>query len=242
MQCEPQDDTFASLVDTDVAVGSIEERKLSFDEKLALLEEAVTKHPLNREVLYKMLAFCSVERSVSEIEVEVASYPEFKSATQNPHHMAQTLERAYGLSLIERDAQKMVVLPEQKEGLTEDEIDDLVCSQFFRVTDVGAHFVSLHHPKARLVELLDLAPQRAATYIDLLEFVSEKPRTYFAIQALLQGKPALETVIDGERTIMQPSVFVDKLERAGALVWSGEWSLTEEGEAFLKDLKETETK
>ena len=39
---------------------------------------------------------------------------------------------------------------------------------------------------------------------------------------------------------MQPSVFVDKLERAGALVWNEGWRLTEEGEAFLQDLKASE--
>ena len=57
---------------------------------------------------------------------------------------------------------------------------------------------------------------------------------------LLRGRPVLETVIGGERRRMQPSVFVDKLERSGALVWKEGWCLTEEGDAFLRDLKASE--
>ena len=53
----------------------------------------------------------------------------------------------------------------------------------------------------------------------------------------LLGSSALQTVIDGRVETMQPSVFVDKLERAGALVWKEGWTLTEEGREFLEDLK-----
>ena len=49
---------------------------------------------------------------------------------------------------------------------------------------------------------------------------------------LLLGRPALQTVIDGHVETMQPSVFVDKLERSGALVWKEGWCLTEEGTRF----------
>ena len=239
---EEKDNGFAHLADIDLAAEAAPAPKpeLSFDERLAILEETVTKHPLNREILYKMLAFCAEERALTAVEEQTAAYPEFKNTTQNQHHMAMTLVRAGGLDLIERDEQGAEVTDEQKAGLTEDEVDDLVCSVSFRTTEVGTRFVQQHHPKARLVELLDLAPERAGTYQEVLEFVSQEPRTYPQIENLLRGRPALETVVDGERMVMQPSVFVDKLERSGALVWSDKWKLTEEGEAFLLDLKANE--
>lgn len=87
------------------------------------------------------------------------------------------------------------------------------------------------------MELLQLAPERADVYIELLEFTREKPRAYGEIVELLRGRPILQTVINGVRHTMQPSVFVDKLERSGALVWNEGWCLTEEGDAFLQDLK-----
>ena len=94
-----------------------------------------------------------------------------------------------------------------------------------------------NRPSARLVDLLHLAPERAETYIELLEFVDVDARSYPEIEALLSGRPVLEIIIDGNRETMQPSVFVDKLERAGALVWKDGWTLTEEGREFLEDLK-----
>ncbi|WP_232050817.1 hypothetical protein [Arabiibacter massiliensis] len=237
LEAESEDNGLAEPADTDVAPEEEAPVELTFDEKLFLLEEAVTKHPLNREVLYKTLAYCAEERTLQDLEAKIASWPEFKTATQNQARMADTLVRAHGLERIERDADGEPITPEQKEGLDEDAIDDLVQSVSFRATDVGARFVEQHRPRARLVELLQLAPERAGTYIELLEFTAEKPRSYGEISELLRGRPVLETVIDGTRHTMQPSVFVDKLERAGALVWKEGWSLTEEGEAFLQDLR-----
>ena len=145
--------------------------------------------------------------------------------------------KKYGLDMIERDEEGNRVLPEQKEGLSEDEVDDLVAEISFKSTDVGDWFVDYNKPSARLVDLLHLVPERTDTYIELLEFVEAAPRPYGQIEELLLGSSALQTVIDGRVETMQPSVFVDKLERAGALVWKEGWTLTEEGREFLEDLK-----
>lgn len=229
--------TNAAIIDASVQEDNMPVEPVSFDEMLAVLEEVVTRHPLNRELLYKTLVFCSEEQELSVIETHITESPEFKTATQTPYHLITTLAKAYGLACIERDEQGNPIDSEDKQGLDEDELDDLVCTESYRTTDVGARFVALHHPRARLVELLNLAPERTATYLELLNFVSESPRSYGEITELLAGRPALETLIDGERAIMQPSVFVDKLERTGVLVWEGGWTLTKEGSAYLKELQ-----
>ena len=199
--------------------------------RLAAIEDTVCRHPLNREVLYRMLAYCAEERALDDLEREAASWPEFETATQNQYRLAEHLVRAGGLDRI---------MEQDKEGLDEDAVDDLVRSVAFRTTEAGVRFVEQHRPRARLVELLQLAPERADVYIELLEFVRARPRAYNDIVELLRGRPVLETVIGGERRRMQPSVFVDKLERSGALVWKEGWCLTEEGDAFLRDLKASE--
>lgn len=217
-----------------------EEIELSFDQKLDALNLTVMRHPLNREILYKALAYCREERLLREAEDYIASLPQFELATQNQYYLLMSLVKAHGLEFIERDDDGNRVTAEMKEGLTEDEADDLVATWSFKTTDVGDWFVDYNKPKARLIDLLDLVPERADTYTELLEFVADEPRTYGQIESLLRGRPALETIIDGHRETMQPSVFVDKLERAGALIWDKEgWTLTEEGRDFLQDLKET---
>lgn len=242
MSAEMTEETLLDPAITDVAVLEEQEtestsRELTFDQKIDALGTAVTRHPLNKECLYKTLVFCSEEKPLREIEEEIATYPEFQSATQNQYHMVTTLVRFYGLELIERDDEGNQILPEQKEGLTEDEIDDLVATLNYRTTEVGNEFVRLFAPHSRLIDLLDLAPERSETYAELLDFVRAQPRSYDEIKELLAGKPALETIIAGRRETMQPSVFVDKLERAGALVWNKGWKLTEEGEGFLEELQ-----
>lgn len=212
--------------------------ELTFEERLAELNRTVMRHPLNREILYKALAFCGKERPLREAEDFIAALPQFERATQNQYYLLMSLVRAHGLELIERDEAGEVVTAEQKEGLTEDEVDDLVAAISFKSTEVGDWFVEYNRPSARLVDLLHLVPERTDTYIELLEFVGEAPRPYSQIETLLSGREALQTIIDGRVETMQPSVFVDKLERAGALVWKDGWTLTEEGREFLRDLKE----
>lgn len=229
-------------VDTDEGLLDITQetepqRELSFSEKLICLEEAVTRHPLNREVLYAILRYCNTEHALSDVEEFIAGLPQFKTATQNQYRMIETLQKAYGLEAIEYDVEGRSVDPEIKATLTEDEIDDLIVSVSFQTTEVGNRFVEQHHPKARIAELFDLSPERAEAYKDVLAFIEQSPRTYHEVSAFLDGSPALETEIDGRLTTMQPSVFLDKLERAGALVWNEKWELTMEGGDFLDELK-----
>ncbi|WP_449316367.1 hypothetical protein [Rubneribacter sp.] len=213
---------------------------LSPEEKLAALEEAVARHPLNREVLYKILAYCAEERALEDMERKIASWPEFRGATQNQRRMAETLVRAHGLERKEYDADDAAITPKRMEGLGEDEASDLAASIAYRTTEAGARFVERHRPRARLEELLQLSPDRAPAYLELLAFAAEKPRTYGEVVGLLRGRPVLETAIDGTRLTMQPSVLVDKLERCGALVWDDGWTATEEGRAFLRERKARE--
>ena len=126
--------------------------------RLAAIEDTVCRHPLNREVLYRMLAYCAEERALDDLEREAASWPEFETATQNQYRLAEHLVRAGGLDRIERDERGAIVMEQDKEGLDEDAVDDLVRSVAFRTTEAGVRFVEQHRPRARLVELLQLAP------------------------------------------------------------------------------------
>ena len=49
--------------------------ELTFEEKLAELNRTVMRHPLNREILYKTLAFCAEERPLREAEDFIAALP-----------------------------------------------------------------------------------------------------------------------------------------------------------------------
>ncbi len=219
----------------EASVPTIEE--LTFDQAYDILGRCVTRHPLNRDVLYDALVYCAEERILRDAENHLAALPAFATATQNQYFLLMSLVKAYGLDYIERDEAGELVTADRKEGLTEDEIDDLVATVSFKTTEVGLSFVEQNKPQARLVSLLQLNPERVDTYREVLEFVDGQPRSYNDIKELLAGRPVLQTFIDGKLETMQPSVFVDKLERAGALVWNNGWTLTREGKEFLIDLQ-----
>ena len=105
-------------------------------------------------------------------------------------------------------------------------------------TPAGLAVVEQHAPRARIIELLDLVPERKDAYIELLEFCSEEPRTYNEIRQLFVGRDVLVRLVNGEPQTMQPSVFVDKLEAAGAVEWRDGWVLTGEGRSYLQELRE----
>jgi len=210
----------------------------AFARKVARVTEAVVKHPLHRELMYKTLAFCLESRDLNVIEEKIATFPGFKKAATSQYHLIEVLENAGGLERFELDEEGDLVTPDRKKGLTEDEIDDLVWSYAFMTTPAGAAVVEQHTPRARIIELLGLVPDRKEPYIDLLDFCSQEPRTYNEICGLLTGRPSLVRLIDGEPQVMQPSVFVDKLEAAGGMEWRDGWVLTEEGRAYLEELRE----
>lgn len=234
-----QDNGFLDPALTDVLEEKVEDDpELTFEEKIDRLERTVTRHPLNREILYRILAACSEERELSSLEDEISTYPEFADATRDQYHLIMSLVTAGGLALIERDSCDEVVLPDQKEGLDEDEVDDLVCTIGFVTTDAGRALVEMRRPSARLAALLGVAPDRRDTYLLVLDFLGESPRTYPEVEKLLEGTPLLDTYVDGVLTRVKPSMFLDKLERTGVVVWDGAWTLTEEGEAYLEEMND----
>jgi len=215
---------------------AVEEAKTD-EEKLSILNGCVTRHPLNREAMYKTLKYCVEERELHDIEEHIATFPEFPRITMNQYYLVKSLVEAYGLELIERTEEGERVTPEMKEGKTEDEIDDLVFSLNYQTTPIGEQLVAKHSPNARFAALLDWEPSRRDTYIEVLEFIAQKPRPYAQVEGLLKGSPVLQTVIDGRIETVQPSVFLDKLERAGVLVWNKNWNITEEGREYLEGMK-----
>ena len=236
---EEVDNGMADPASTDVSEGEEASApvEISDEEKLEVLNACVTRHPLNREAMYKTLKYCTEERVLRDIEEHIATFPEFPRVTMNQYYMITSLVKAHGLELIERTEDGQRVTPEMKEGLTEDEIDDLVFSLNYRTTPIGEQLVAERSPKHRLERLLDWEPLRRKTYVEILEFIAAEPRPYADVESKLKGSPVLETVINGRIERVQPSVFLDKLERAGVLVWNKKWEITEEGREYLEGIQ-----
>ena len=209
-----------------------------FGRMVAKVTEAVTRNPLQRELFYKVLSFCQESKPLREIEQMVMALPGFERTSANAYHFIAVMENAGGLERFELDDEGDVVDDARKAGLTEDEIDDLVAEYAFMTTPAGQAVVEQHTPRARIIELLGLVPERRDTYIEIMEFLAEEPRTYNEVTQLLDGRDVLWHLDSkGNPELMQPSVFLDKLHSAAAIEWHQGWQLSEEGRACLDELK-----
>lgn len=236
--CSDDDpDAVARSLPTDIQPSACDDcepaEPLTFDERCDRVERHVLKQPEHREIRIATLGFCAQRRALPEIEVFIEDLPEYGYDTQNPYRLIRSLEAAGGLVGVELDEEGQVVTPERKEGLSEDEVDDLVFEIDFETTDAGRAVYERLKPSARLDDLLATQTARKDTYCEVLEFCLT-PRSRQEIEALLAGREILTLDAPSDQPL-QPSVFVDKLERAGVLVWRGKWATSDAGKAYLDE-------
>ena len=196
----------------------------TFEEAVAALTETVNR------------AFCTTQRTLAEAEEAARACPEFSSVAQSPYRLIRTLVHAGGLYWLELDETGRPLTPQAKAGLTPDEIEDATFAYAVVTTPVGEQVAEDLAPEKRLQRLFDLVPQRLTTYLDLMDFCREQ-RTFKEIEALLRTRPAAAFASTTSSQPLQPSFFVDALERSGGLAWNDGWKITERGMKVLQQLR-----
>ncbi|MDR2492293.1 MAG: hypothetical protein LBD25_02365 [Coriobacteriales bacterium] len=207
------------------------------EERTSRLNKVVNRNPTHREIHYKTLRYCLTQRLEHEVEEHIASFPEFGYASQSPYHLLSFLVESGGIDVIELDHDGLPIAPERVSGLSEDEHDDLVAQYSYKTNDAGERLVEQMSPKNRLEELLGIVPDYYETYIEVLGFLQER-HDLGSIDTLLRGRDVLMAGRDPDDRPIQPSVFIDKLEKAGGIYWENGWLITSEGKELLDTLRE----
>jgi hypothetical protein len=232
-----EDAGVAIHVSTDVGEPEEPARELTFEEKTDAVGKLLVQNNIHRDILYRILQYCNTERCLLFILEElILESPEFSTATQPPYFLIRWLVDSGGLDEFEVDEDGTDVTPERKEGLSEYEIDDLVYSFAYETNEVGRLILEQFDPRVRLTQLLGFRPDRLDTYLDVLEFLSEK-HSYSEVDALLRGRPVLLDNRDTSDRPMQPSVFIDKLAACGGITWNEGWLITDEGREILNTVR-----
>ena len=200
-----------------------------FEMRCARVSKCVSRQPLNRAALVSILEYCRVERARSDIEASVGSLPEATGALQSVSRLVDQLVRAGGLSSFDIACDGSHVSDEDKRGLTEDEIDDMVYGQSFLITDAACEVLSSFEPESRIARLTQKHPERLMAYREVLARC-EHPQSWNSLEGFIVEKDLLSSFAASEQ--LQPSVLVDQLESAGLLVWKKGWLATEEGRGF----------
>ncbi|MDR0500465.1 MAG: hypothetical protein LBG97_04375 [Coriobacteriales bacterium] len=210
---------------------------LDFARKLEKANALLIQNPLARPALYAILKSCLARRiDLYPLEELIQQMPEYSGVTQPPYFLIQWLLDVEALDMFELDANGADVSEERKQGLSEDEIDDLVVGFSFQTNAVGSAIVQAFNPANRLGSLLSEAPERYSTYLELLEFLSEK-HSYAEVDTLLHGREILMYGRAPDERPMLSSVFIDKLAAAGGIVYNDGWQITADGKEFLQSVK-----
>lgn len=219
----------------DAAEAAAADEPLTFEQQVERVRKTVNINPRFREIHIHTLGFCQEQRTLTEVEEMIGALPEFPSCDQNQYRLIIFLEDAGGLERLELDEAGNIVTEADKEGLTENEIDDLVWQYAFKTTEAGRAVYDEMQPQKRMSKLGSMFPKRVEAYAQVLDFCSQ-PRTFKEIDNLLAGSDVLKSGSLNKMTdvALQPSVFIDQLERAGGLVWNGSWNITEAGRGFLE--------
>lgn len=210
---------------------------MDFDARVDATIATLKRRTTFRDILYGLLGFCMEERPYEEIEPYVQGFVEFHRNRQSPRRYVQMLLRTGALEEIELDEQGEVLTEEAKrqavaDGLDPEDLDTLVFDWRVVTTDAGRAAYERFSPGSRIAELIGADPAREEALVRIMEFCCE-PRSMGQVVDEFSGSELLG--IDEEsRLPRQPSAYIEKLDRAGAVQWDGErWKLTEQGEDYL---------
>lgn len=227
------------------------------------LLKAIAKQPLHRHIYRKLLVFLNDEHSTEEAEAFLAEVPEFAYAVQPEGRFLDVLERAGGIERLcqfkdlengadsegdrAEDTCSNVVESldggpkaedaigvEEAEGLGEAPQDALaaLAGAHWLTTDLGREYIEATDPVAPLNELITQNASRTDSYLLVLERCAKEPQSLADLEKAIrafqrENKSAAQ---------IQPSVYLDRLERVGGLYWKGQWNITEEGREILASL------
>lgn len=208
--------------------------KSPFEEQVDAVLTCVGAQNSLREVLYKILSFCTDERAFEEVEAFVGETPEyrFNHLLQTPFEMIHMLIEARGLDGIALDETGAPLEGEQYADFTAKDLQHAAHTYRVRTTAAGERAAELLAP-ARRYQALELQhPHRRDTYRRFMEFCRE-PRTLPEIQAFYDAHDELAHDTVQIHHTLAADFYVDKLEKAGMLVWIGAWTLSDEGKETL---------
>lgn len=195
----------------------------AFEACVARGSELLSQNPSRRPLLRKALQLMTdgpVDLRV--IERTLADDPRCAKGKLAPYFYAQWLADAGIAVRYDTDANGDVVHRADYPDLDDDAFDDMLEGFAYQVTDAGREVLRRFSASVRLRELFEHEPQRQAVYEDVLAFLTERHHLG-QIEAYVRALPSYAVLDQQGGGAPSPSVFVDKLSDAGAIVFDGGW-------------------
>lgn len=208
----------------------------TFDQQCDRVFHTVVRQPLQRELMVEILRFCQQTQLQSNVEQHILDDVHYADALVSPYRMMQELVAAGGLAVQELDEDGNPVSEEDKAGLTEDQVDDLVWDFSYATTPAGAHVVDYYSPQHQMARLMDLHPDAGEAFCRILSYCTQ-PKTRGELEQFINSND-LARFLHCSST-PRPSVFMDRLETAGLLVWKNGWKTSDAGRWYVDNAAAT---
>lgn len=235
---KPREDESASTAASAGKSADAQPQETTLEAQTSKCLEAVGAQNSLREILYKLLAFCTAERSYAEAESFLQSCDEYiySHIIQSPASLIQIMVGNCGIEKTALDASGKALNPDLLATLDADEADDLTCGYALKTTEAGAAVVAMLDPAKRFAAQLARNRGRIETFNAILDFCAQSPRKFPAIKSFYDEHDEFDkdTAVDAQA--LAADFYVDKLEKAGMLVWRGQWGPTSAGRDYLAQL------
>ena len=193
--------------------------------------DLLRSNAVNRPTLYRILELTDDMVALPQLEAVIQEMPEYATATQPPYCLVEWLVDAGALQRFDLDAEGAVIDDARREGLSEDELDELVADYAFQLTEPGRIAREHFDPRSQARDLFSGQPLRKDAYLETLSFVQQR-RSLLEIDRHLRDASLL-CLEDGET--IQTSSVMGKLADIGAVTFDRGWLITADGARILED-------
>lgn len=200
-----------------------------------MASDLIEHNPAFKNSLLSVLALCAQSGSAERATVEQAAWDLWD----------ETFHRTPGIAidvLVRNGAlvEQVFADGEPYEGTLEDMqldesiADDTVAAVLLSITDEGRELLERYAPERTLRELFDTHPAYVDVYEAVLRACSVQGGcSRMSLEARINEFPQLKPDLKTNRTKVYPQYFIDALEAAGGIAWSGSWCATDAGKAAV---------
>lgn len=191
-----------------------------------------------RRVLLGIIAFCDQPKAVSEVNAHIDQLQSHDKSVYSPADLCELLEKAGAIERIDPSGEDAHEFKQKPKIVTVDGVEYLQPATerevFWKSTDEGKDVVAQDDPADRTQKLLQEDAKYARIYEQILNACKENPQSVNDLGSMVNGDPLLKQ----PRLYVQH--FIDRLEKDGALLWDGAWTITQVGEDALTSLQQHE--
>ncbi len=197
--------------------------------------ELIEHNPSIKKPAMLMLQTCKRDGMDTRGDAEAAASEQWQSAwRQSPSNIMEILISAGALD------ESITVDGEPYDGTLEDIQLDLSISEDaevvagIRITELGEQILADYAPEQTISNLFQEKPAYGEVFKVALKACQDpKGCSLPDLEAALMTMPQLQPDPKTHQTKVYPQFFIDALETAGAIEWSGSWHITGAGEQVL---------